>query len=957
MRRKPTPRRRAAKARDVDSAPTRRDPSVATAAGPVVGIGASAGGLEALQALFRAVGTRTGLSFVVVTHLSPDHESLLGEILGRSTTMPVTQVRTPTPALPDHVYVIAPGKDLTIEGGVLRTVDRRDDGAQHLPVDRFLAALAADRGNQSIGVILSGGSNDGNVGLKAVKAAGGITFAQDVRSALHGEMPRSAAVAGVVDFVLPPEQIARELSRLTGHAYVAEPPTDGETLDATQVDRILRAVRAATGADFSYYKPGTVRRRILRRMALGRLESLAAYADVVERDRAEAEALYDDVLINVTSFFRDPEAFRTLDKRAFPALFPRKPRPHGARVWVPGCSSGEEAYSLAIAALEFVGDREAEARLQVFGTDVSERVIARARAGRYPASIAAEVSPARLRRFFNRLPDGQYQVSKAVRDLCVFAKHDLLRDPPFGRMDLVSCRNVLIYFGPVLQARAIALFHYALRTDGFLLLGASEQIVAQPELFTLVDKQHRLYVRKAVPSRLSFERTARGDAAPLPRAAVRDLDARAGDIQREADRIAISRFVPAGVVVDDDMQIVQFRGATGPFLEPRTGTASLNLLKMAREGLVLELRSAFQRARRDGTPVRRERVRMRTDDHLAEVALEVIPFPTRHAGARLYLVTFEMGAAKPVVTAARQAKRRRGASAEQELAATRDYLQTIIEEQEATNEELMSANEEILSSNEELQSTNEELETAKEELQSSNEELSTVNDELQSRNAELSRLNADLSNVIGTIHLPLVLLDDELRVRRATPAADRLLNLIPSDVGRRITDLRPNVDLSALPRTVAEVLETSEARDVDVRDDHGRWLSMAVRPYRTEKRTEGVVVVWLDVHASKASLGEASDAGQAALLSAFDQPAAIVGPGLRVVARNEAWASDVGPGDVLDGETSDEVRRMLAGLSRMDVGSATITDARGRRRAVRARRLGGEGEPVAVVTLASEATS
>jgi two-component system CheB/CheR fusion protein len=868
---------------------------------PIVGIGASAGGLEAIQELLEALGDDPKMAFVVVQHLAPSRASLLRDILGRATRMPVRTAEDGVEVLPDHVYVIPPDRDMTISGGRLRLAKRPEGHERHLPIDHFFRSLAEDCGIKSIGIVLSGTSSDGAAGLQTIKTAGGITFAQEERSAKHPEMPRAAVALGDVDYVLTPMEVARELLRLRDHAYVLRPPKDGDALPSAEteaLEQVFQILRATAGTDFTQYKPTTIRRRILRRMALARMERIEDYLRLLRESRAEVQALYDDVLINVTSFFRDPAAFKALQSRVFPALLRRRTTQQRVRVWVPGCSTGEEVYSIAMCLFEALGDRSVDAQLQIFGTDVSETVVERARAGKYPAAIASDVSADRLRRFFVRTPDG-YQVGKALRDACVFAKHDLVKDPPFSKIDLVSCRNVLIYFGAGLQRKAVGLFHYALRPDGFLMLGASENVASSTDLFTLLDKRHRIYAKRAIPSRLYFGPgvdETRAAPPPVEATVARVAEARTLDLQREADRVLMSRYVPAALVVDDNLDILQFRGHTGPYLEPRSGNASLNLLKMTREGLLLDLRAAFQRARRDGVAVRRDKVRMKTEDQVVDVSIEVIPFTSRHTRGRLYLVLFDSAPAasgKSTIkgrgrAGSKEARAKRSSTAEQELAATKDYLQTIIEEQEATNEELMSANEEILSSNEELQSTNEELETAKEELQSSNEELSTVNDELQNRNVELSDVNDDLTNLLAIIHVPMVILDADLRVRRATPAGERMLNLIPADVGRRVTDVRPNVDIPDLEKLVHQVVDSVTPKRLDVRDHQGRWFAMNVRPYKTRtQKIDGVVITWTELDTAPARA--ASSGSMAAILAAVARPAAFLDTALRVEAANAAW--------------------------------------------------------------------
>src|SRR5262245_1415794 len=473
---------------------------------PIVAIGASAGGLEAINEFLASVGSEPGVGFVVVQHLAPSHESLLSEILSRAAKMPVRRAEQGMPVEPDHVYVIPPDRDMTISERRLRLAKRAEGMQRHLPIDLFFRSLAEDCGSKAIGVVFSGTSSDGTAGLQSIKTAGGITFAQDEKSARYPEMPRSAAASGAVDFVLPPAGMAAELLRLRAHAYVVEPPRDGDAVpdgDATALEQVLQILRAATSTDFTHYKQSTIRRRILRRMALGRVERLEDYVRLLRQNRGEVEALYDDVLINVTAFFRDPAAFKAIQKRILPAILRKRPETSKVRIWVPGCSTGEEVYSIAILVFEHLGERANTAQIQIFGTDVSDGVVDRARAGKYPPTISSDVSAERLRRFFVRTTDG-FQVGKALRDVCVFAKHNVLKDPPFSKIDFVSCRNVLIYFGAPLQRKAVSLFHYALRPDGYLMLGVSENIATFTDLFSLVDKRHKIYAKRSIPNRLYF---------------------------------------------------------------------------------------------------------------------------------------------------------------------------------------------------------------------------------------------------------------------------------------------------------------------------------------------------------------------------------------------------------------------------------------------------------------------
>ena len=571
---------------------------------PIVGVGASAGGLEAFRKLLAALPPDTGMAYVLVQHLDPRHESILAELLAKGSRMPVSEVREDTAFQPNHVYVTPGQQDVTIEGGMLKLVPRTSTRGQHMPIDSFLRTLAQAQGSKAIGVILSGTATDGTLGVKAIKAEGGIAFAQDPASAGHDGMPRSAIASGCVDFVLRPDEIARELSRLSRHPYVITPPREERASEPPPsvpkgedgLRAILALLRKTTGTDFSSYKPTTINRRIARRMALVHVETLEDYARYLEGRRDEAQALYQDCLITVTSFFRDPETFQVLCDEVLPHLL--KDRPTGApiRVWVPGCATGEEVYSIVICLLERAGELKANSSFQVFATDLSESALEKARAGKYLENVAQDLSPERLQRFFTNV-DGRYQVSKAIRDMCVFARHDLTRDPPFSRLDLISCRNMLIYLEPRLQQRVLAIFRYALKPSGFLLLGASETAGASPDVFAPVNKKHRIYSKRptSAPAVFGLAVAEREDGRerrqPQPEAA---KPAPREELPREADRILLARYAPAGVIVDEKDNIVEFRGQTDPYLEHSHGRASLNLFKMARKGLLLEIRQAIQ---------------------------------------------------------------------------------------------------------------------------------------------------------------------------------------------------------------------------------------------------------------------------------------------------------------------------------------------------------------------------
>lgn len=780
---------------------------------PIVGVGASAGGLDAFRRLLGALPVDTGMAFVLVQHLDPHHESILPELLSEATQLEVAEVEHHVRVEPDRVYVIPPAQDIILVDGRLELVPRSSTGAAHMPIDSFMKTLADTCGSQAIGVILSGMGTDGTLGVRAIEAAGGIAFAQEPASARHDAMPRSAIAAGGVDFVLSPEDIARELTRLGRHPYVVGDADEMGARRAAEDDereglaRVLDALRKTSGMDFSAYKKATLRRRVARRMVVSHIDTLDAYARHVLGDVAESKALYDDCLISVTSFFRDPLVFQALSERVLPVLLKDRPSELPVRVWVPGCATGEEVYSIAMCLLEAVAALSSNPVLQIFATDLSESALAMARDGTYLENIARDVSPERLRRFFVKVA-GQYQIIKPVREMCVFARHDLTRDPPYSRLDLISCRNVLIYLESALQETVFAVFHYALRPQGYLVLGAAETVgSSSAPLFSAVDDRHKIYSRKAAPGPpaiLSAMRTL-GDPRAQARALAPKAGASASEVPREADRMLLARFGPAGVVVDEGLRIVEFRGDTDPFLVQGRGKASLNLERLVRRGLLMDLRQAIEEARRTGAPARREGLPVRYHDQIRSVALEVVPIKGRAAAERCLLILFETAGvpshadvralAPPAADA--DSKDREIARLGHGLARTTDYLDMLVRDHEAAVEALQSNHQDALSGNEELQSVNEELQTAKEEIQSANEELATLNQELMDRNAQLARSNDDIQRsldganaLIDTIPLPLVILDDELRVEEANLAYYEAFRTRPAQTrDRRLSEL------------------------------------------------------------------------------------------------------------------------------------------------------------------------
>src|SRR5437773_824936 len=834
----------------------------------VVGVGASAGGLEAFEQLLRSLPNDTGLAFVLVQHLAPKHESMLSELLAKATRMPVVEVTQGMGVQGNHVYVIPPNADMSISDSVLHLSPLSPNRGLRMPIDSFFRSLADTYQSRSIGVILSGTASDGTLGLQAIKALGGVTFAQDEQSAKYSAMPRSAIAAGNVDFVLPPEAIARELKRIATHVQVFAPDDKIEaeeriTSDET-LNKIFLLLRNFSRVDFSFYKPGTIKRRITRRMFLRKIDKLEAYLQYLRRHRDEVEALFNDVLINVTSFFREPDSFEALKTVAFPAIMAQKDANVPIRIWVPGCSTGEEVYSIAIILLESLAEKAPNTQIQIFATDLSEGIISKARAGIYPESVALDISSERLRRFFLKVEDG-YQINKHIRDIVVFAKQDLAKDPPFSKLDLISCRNVMIYMSQVLQKRIIPLFHYALNPGGILFLGSSETVGGFGELFVPLDKKNRIYTKKPVQSLVPFDFGPRFHADQEIR--VNAEVAKTLDLQKIGEQMLLYRYSPPSVIVNDRLEIVQFFGQTGPFLDPLPGDATLNLLRMVKTGLHLELRTAFQKAKRDSA-VRKDGVLVQEDGGLKTVDFEISPIKNIPGGERYYLVVFEE-ANRSIIEEPKKSKTQAPAlktgkremsqlelenkRLKEELDASREYLQSIIEEQRTTNEELRSANEVIQSSNEELQSINEELETAKEELQSTNEELTTVNEELQNRNEELSKVNSDLSNLLSSVNIPIIMLGNDFRIRRFTPMAEKVMNLIPSDVGRPVTDVKPNVKTPDLRKAIQRTIDSLEIQEFRVEDHEGRWYSMRIRPYRTlDNKIDGVVIVLLDIDTRRA---------------------------------------------------------------------------------------------------------
>ncbi|MBO0888596.1 hypothetical protein J2P12_05790, partial [Candidatus Bathyarchaeota archaeon] len=721
---------------------------------PIVGVGASAGGLEAFSKLLEGLPDTVNMAIVLVQHLDPYYKSMLVQILTRKTKIPVVEATDGTRVRPNYVYVIPPNRMLTISKQTLHLDPRPPTGEKYSPIDNFLMSLAEDQKERAVGVVLSGTARDGIWGLRMIKEQGGITIAQEASSAVQSELPTSAANAGVVDLILTPDQIAKELVRLSHHAFIpviSELVKEEDVLPQGSLEIIFELLKNKTGVDFRLYKQTTIRRRILKRMAVLKIDKMEDYAQYVKQNAGEVDTLYQEILVSVTGFFREPKTFQAIETSILPVLFKNRERGAAIRVWVPGCSTGEEAYSVAMTLAEYLNSHHLDNTIQIFASDVNDKVLQRAREGVY--RDVHGVPPRLLRRYFHKV-DASYQVNKWIRGMVVFARQNVVADPPFSRMDLVMCRNLLIYLTPVLQQKLLPLIHYSLKPGGFLVLGDFESISGFSNMFKSVDRKRKIYEKKEVPALLApalLEPTV-ATLGTKQRQAGKTVVTPEAEISREADRILLGKYSPSSVIINNDMEVIQFRGRTGLFLEPAPGKPNLNVLNMVREGLMGPLRTAIHNAKGTGKVVRREGIQMRQNGAYSTVNIEVTPLKTSHC----ILVTFEESETtnasskalkRPVLTKGEKgAKVLRDSYLEvqQELTSTKEYLQSIIEDKEAANEELKAANEEVQSSNEELQSTNEELETAKEELQATNEELNTINDELQHRNADLVRVNDDL---------------------------------------------------------------------------------------------------------------------------------------------------------------------------------------------------------------------
>lgn len=866
---------------------------------PIVGIGASAGGLEALQTFFSRVPADTGIAFVVITHMHREHTSMLPELLDRVAEIPVVEAADGRKVEPDHVYVAPPGDNLTIDGGILRRSDHATD--VRLPIDHFLRALAADQREHAFCIILSGTGTDGTLGLRDIKAEAGMAMVQTVQSAKFAGMPSSAEATGLVDYSLRPADMPGQLVAYVKELRTRTPAKSAPEFPPESLRQILGLLRMRTGNDFTSYKTSTIQRRIERRMNIHRIQSPAEYAQYLRENKQEANLLFRNLLITVTNFFRDPQAFEALAD-CLPDLLKSRDEEHDLRVWVPGCATGEEAYSVAIVLHECISHLDRTLTVQIFATDLDPRAIDTARAGVYAGGIAADVSKERLKRCFTHDHD-TYRVRKEIREMVIFAPQNVLSDPPFTRLDLIVCRNLLIYFSADQQRRLLPTFHYAMRPGGLLFLGPSETIGPLDNLFDLVDRKWKIYRRKNTPSHLNAGTL---ELPALPRSAAREYASETeqgrtglpkGRMERQIQRLLLSRFAPTCLVVDDSGEIIHIHGRTGMYLEPSEGGPSHNALEMAREGLASPLATALRRAAGDGRPVTRVGISVKTNGEQVSVDLNVLPVEEPASLRGLFIISLrptpqrESGR-KTKSVPPKKADSGRIAELESELQHSQESLQSTVEELESSNEELKSANEELQSMNEELQSTNEELETSKEEMQSLNEELSTVNVELNSKVEQLSHANDDMQNLLNGIDVASVFLDAKLCIKRYTERARELIHLMPSDVGRPLADLALHVDYPDLVEDCTRVLQTLDRCEVETHNRDGKWLMMRILPYRTSENViDGVVVTFVPVDKFKRAEVQARDA-----LGYFEQivatvrePLVVLDGDLSVCSANESF--------------------------------------------------------------------
>ncbi|MDY7031412.1 MAG: CheR family methyltransferase [Thermodesulfobacteriota bacterium] len=823
----------------------------------IVSMGASAGGLDAFERFFRNMPDNSGMGFVLVPHLDPSHTSMMPELIQKSSKMEVVQISEGIEVKPNTVYIVPPNSNLGILNGTLQLLEPSTTSRFRMPIDYFFRCLAEDQGDKAVCIILSGMGSDGTLGMRAIKGELGMSMAQTIDSAKYCSMPSSAIKTGLVDYILPPEKMPGQLIKYAQNRHpnrtTSKLPSDERTAHDS-LQKILILLRTKTGHDFSGYKPNTILRRIERRMNIHQIEKIQTYVRFLQENTVEGESLFKELLIGVTSFFRDREAFKVLGEKALPPILEDKPRDSIIRAWVPGCSSGEEAYSIAILLRECMEKLNNHTRVQIFATDIDENAIDTARTGVYPASISIDIDEHRLRRFFISEDGNIYRIKKDIREMLIFAPQDIIKDPPFTKLDLICCRNLLIYFESEIQKKLLPLFHYSLNPGGILFLGSSETIGGFTHHFSPVDRKWKIYRHKNTisstpifiesPVKQPLERIQRTEEQTFT-----DFN-----IKRFAEKLLLQHCVPPSVIINEKGDILYIHGRTGKYFEPAPGEARLNIYEMAREGLKQELPLAIRKAGSQKTEVTRKGIQVDYNGGMQPVNITVRPMDKSDYFSGLFLIVFEdVSDGSHKVHSGKKSPSKKKADErievlKAELQQTRENLQTTIEEMETTNEELNSTNEELQSTNEELQSTNEELETSKEEQQSLNEELATVNAELQMKIEELTLSNNDMKNLLDSIDLPTVFLDNDLCIKRFTSHANKVINLIPSDIGRYISDITTKLRYDHLVQDAKAVLGDLVFREREVEGNDGTWYLLRILPYRTmENVIEGVVAIFHDI--------------------------------------------------------------------------------------------------------------
>jgi len=863
---------------------------------PIVGVGSSAGGLEALQDLFTNMPSDTGMGFVAVSHLDPSHVSILPELLRKCMDMPVYQAKDGMGVKPNNIYVIPPNKSMGILHGKLILLELPEPHGLRLPIDFFLKALAQDRGRAAICIILSGTGTDGALGLRAIKGEAGLAIVQEPSSAKYDGMPRQAIDTGLTDFVLCPSEMPARLVSFAGYykkKFIETRPTATATLP-NYLEKVFLLLRQYTRHDFSQYKPATLNRRIERRMAVNQIDNIANYVSFLEQHPEEAQALFKDLLVSVTGFFRDKEAFVVL-KSHVKTLISQRSSTSPLRIWVPGCATGEEAYSIAIIVRECLGELNQDIDIQVFATDIDDDAVNRGRSGIYPIGIGADVSPERLRRFFTQAED-IYAIKREIRERVVFAVQDIIKDPPFSEVDLISCRNLLIYLNSDLQARLLPLLYYSLNKDGILFLGSAETIGKHSDLFSALDKKWKIYQHREVTllkkqqmqfGPIDFQReTAKVGGEP------KSDTAKPFNIAEIVNKILLQKYTPACVVVDEKYDVLYVHGQTGKYLELPTGPLKMNILDMARQGLRVELASALRTAFLKDQETSCSKIEVKQDDNIQLVDLKVSPIARLTGMQKLCSIMFQtVTSNEPVATAKTKRARstrssKRIAELEQELALIKENLQSTREEMETSNEELKSANEELQSTNEELQSTNEELETSREELQSINEELMTVNAEQTAKNDELDKTSNDLLNLLNATEIATIFLDMNLNIRRFTPATATIFNLIESDIGRPIHHVTSNLVYDTLNEDLNKVLDTLAPKLIEVQTREARSYILRITPYHTTGHViQGLVLTFVDITQEKRVVQEVAES----IVNTVREPLVVLDGDLRIVSANKAF--------------------------------------------------------------------